>query len=170
MLSCVSFDAFRFSDRHTGLTDIASLVFVQFLVISVPVDHYKDSLSCTPAWESAGAWTLSILSVLVSPAGWYFFWEGLSWFFFKAKQPASEKNLLKRMKNLTLMFDGYQKQFHAATQQALRTVINNAEDYLRTTFASPTIVRASRMSSEFVEREPEESQGVRPSDDAFLDL
>jgi hypothetical protein len=117
----------------------------------------KDETSGSP-----GAWLLSVASVLLSPAGWYFFWEGLGYFFFRTQEPASEVAVSKRMKNLSLLFEGYQKQYPVSQQEALRSVVENAEDYLRTTFSSPKIVR--RPSRVFSDRHSLEESRISQKD------
>lgn len=46
---------------------------------TVVVQHYQEKESD----DSAKSWILDMLAVLLSPAGWYFFWEGFGWMFFR---------------------------------------------------------------------------------------
>jgi hypothetical protein len=49
----------------------------------------------------------SFLLILLEPAGWFFFWEGLNIVLFKPKEKESELDFYKKLSHAEIIFDSY---------------------------------------------------------------
>ncbi len=81
----------------------------KILAVTLVVKHYEDTEACSESPNVALSWGLNIIDVLSNPAGWFFFWEGLGWIFFRQNKHYDEYLFYKKMCKSSIRFVAYKE-------------------------------------------------------------
>jgi hypothetical protein len=77
---------------------------------SVIIETFRpQACSQDPSTLTAAAWILIVLDILVTPSGWFFFWEGFATIFEQSRELGRRLNESKRLTKMQLSFRSYEK-------------------------------------------------------------